>query len=42
MQGVGVGVLAVRDIALETLRLTLYASRLVGDAALLTIREVTM
>jgi len=41
MQGVGVGVLAVGDTALETLRLTLHASRLVGDAALLTIREAT-
>jgi len=40
-QGVGVGVLAVGDIALETLGLTSRASRLVGDAASLTIREAT-
>ena len=40
-QGVGVGVLAVGDTALETLGLTLHASRLVGDAALLTTRETT-
>jgi len=42
MQGVRVGVLVVGDITLKTLGLTLYASRLVGVLALLTIREVTM
>ena len=41
-QGVGVGVLAVGDTALETLGLTSHASGLVGDAASLTIREATM
>ena len=40
-QGVGVGVLAAGDTALETLGLTSHASRLVGDAASLTTREVT-
>jgi len=41
MQGVGVGVLAAGDIALETLGLTLHAGGLAGDAASLTIREAT-
>ena len=41
MQGVGVGVLAVGDTALETLGLTSRAGRLVGDAASLTTREAT-
>jgi len=40
-QGVGVGVLAVGDTASETLGLTSHAGGLVGDAALLTIREAT-